>query len=228
MNTLKDPRTDLGTLLDRDALAEAERFTGQSYKEDSLTANIGLVNHIWLVEDRKRALEAAGDTAYSMRHNDYTRVLSDVLGFTRVLEEPFKGRENTEELFQIWWHPDGLLLKTDTFTWEHKQERDRNSATVYYNWRPNADFDYQKHWRILSSYHWTDDIIVGNHDACEGLVYRLSELRKYGDFLPKWRERPWLWLLHHQDDSGSYQEINRRRISLLPQEIQDAIGSDLI
>jgi hypothetical protein len=53
----------------------------------------------------------------------------------------------------------------------------------------------------------------------------IDKLKRNGEFLPKWVERPFLWLLHHGDTQGEYDydEINEERISKLPKHVIDAI-----
>ena len=63
---------------------------------------------------------------------------------------------------------------------------------------------------------------VGDHDAREGIKNTISHMLECGVFLREWKSQPFLWILHHMDtksDSYDYKSINKRRMSLLPEEV---------
>jgi len=66
----------------------------------------------------------------------------------------------------------------------------------------------------------------GDHDAREALVFNISQLEKNGEFLNKWVEAPFLWLLHHGDTKLSeydFEEINKERLTRFPDEVYECI-----
>lgn len=68
----------------------------------------------------------------------------------------------------------------------------------------------------------------GHHDCREAIKHNINSLAEDGDFLPVWKEAPFLWLIHHgeRENDVNYKEINDRKIALLPQDIQDIIKGD--
>lgn len=213
----------ISELLRFDPLAAAEGVTGKSYKEDQGTMAIGFAMHLQHNERKRAALEAARDTHFSMPYAEACAVY-ERLGFEKVLTVPFEGRYVPEEM-TLWWSPEGLLLRSETFSFDGERERGLNSSTVYYNL---AIENREGLWSVTSSGSMREGgIWVGDHDAREGLAAKLDGLRSVGSFLPKWRARPWLWLLTYvdTDDKGyDHGAINEERIAALPQYVRDAIG----
>ena len=69
-------------------------------------------------------------------------------------------------------------------------------------------------------------IWCGNHDAREAIKHKINGLAENGVFLKKWKEQPFLWLLHHgdtKDEKYDYNALNAKRISKLPLDIQEII-----
>lgn len=217
---------DLDRLMRFDPLDTAERITG---REGDAAMGLGMLL-AWAHGDAKRwMLEQRDDTQLTNRVDRYLRICAD-LGFEHVLELPFTGRswsgeEPPQEHLHILAHRDGMLLKFDTFG-----TRDVNGASVYYNWRPR---DLSVGWDCTSSgsYHELDrenntGIWAGDHDAREALRRKIQRLRDNGEFLPRWRHRPFLWLLHHMDTKASdydHEAINQERIALLPAWVREMI-----
>jgi len=220
--TVSDAR--LKRLLDFDGLAAAEDILGgENY--DAVTAAGWL-----LMRDNMSIKEAAlierDDTLMDNTIERYQRIVGE-MGFEPVLELSFQKRAKPEKQF-IYARRDGLLLSVDTFTWEHEEEPGINGGKVYYNWVPATD-DY---YRYTSSGSWLvgpDNELIcycGDHDAREALRFKMESLEKHGSFLPKWRKRPFLWLLNHgdtEDAAYDYVALNAARIALLPQWVQDMI-----
>lgn len=70
---------------------------------------------------------------------------------------------------------------------------------------------------------------VGDHDCREALKMNITYMIENGKFLTKWKERPFLWLLHYGDKEVKgydYQKINEERIAMLPDYVRDAITPD--
>lgn len=100
----------LTKLLSYDPLDNAEHITGKSYKTDERTMAIGFIDHLRATQERRETLELLDDTAFSNTVERYTRIITEE-GFERVLEIPFTDERGKPESFQVWFHPDGLLLK---------------------------------------------------------------------------------------------------------------------
>lgn len=219
---------ELDRLLKFDPLDTAERMLG---RDDPNSLNLGLALHINHTQRKREALAALGDTTFSNRVDRYQEILA-LMGFELALELPFvaqgygNGDPDREERYFIYAHRDGLLLCFDTYCGNMV-----NGATVYYNWIPHSTTD---RWGYTSSGrfegyvdHLNPGVWCGDHDAREALRHKIQGLRSAGSLLPKWRNRPWLWLLHYQDTKEpgyDHKAINESRIRLCPQWVQDMIG----
>lgn len=213
----------IADLLAYDALSEAERITGESYKNDESTSAIGFGLHLMHARDKEAALAEAHDSHFRMDLADILALFAD-LGFEEVLCDDFKGTARNDEpapaeTFRILWHADGLLATVESYgTTGH------NMSKVYYNLKVTDETNL---WSRTSSGHFADGVWVGDHDAREGIRTKLSRLREVGDFLPVWVERPFLWLVNYAEtkrDGYDYAAINKDRISRLPENLRKAIG----
>lgn len=217
------PMTEIHKLLARDALADAEVFTGQSYKEDKETASLGFGLHMLYAAEKESALQEAKDSYFNMDLAETLALYAD-MGFTEILCDEFKGTAYSGELaptetFRILWHTDGLLATVESY-----QGTRRNSTKVYYNLDVADRGDL---WSRISSGGLADgDVWVGDHDAREGIRTNLARLSEVGTFLPTWVERPFLWLVTYAESKGDYdyKAINAERISRLPESVQAAIA----
>jgi len=206
--------SELNELLNFDSIAEAERLAGTSYKESDAVTWLGL----GLMQEKNKRLNAIlserKDSLFSNTLTYYEMVIAEE-GFVKVLELPIVG---TEDTFFIYWHPDGILLKFDSYN-----GRSVNGGNFYYNWKPNENAD----WSVLSSHSGrVDGIIAGDHDCREAIRYHIQRLREEGTFLNPWVKRPFLWLLHYMDtktEGYDYKSITAERIAMLPEYVQSAI-----
>lgn len=208
----------IGDLLRFDPLAEAERITGNEYKDDAETTHVGMALAMLNGEAKDRALTETDDTRWSLDFAG-TVALWKRLGFAVVYERPFKG---SDETFLVLWHPDGILGTIESYHGDRV-----NTQKVYYNVRP-VGTEYLP-WGVISSGRYTDGVWVGDHDAREGLRFNLDQLRAHGDFLPVWVERPFLWLLTYEDskvDGYDYKAINADIIEQFPENVRSAIAGE--
>jgi len=209
-------------ILERDALDETEKMTGSSYKDSPFTQQMAFLNHLEAVADREAAMLLTGDTAFSSPV-DYYLAVAESIGFKTALEFPFSVKSDwdpaprNETLYVMW--REGILLVFDTYG------KNVNGGHFYYNWVG----DRAKNIGVTSSGGYAKDGVtwVGSHDCREGLKFHIRQLEKAGRFLPKWIERPFLWLLHHGDTANGkpydYEKINSERIAMLPSEVREAI-----
>lgn len=216
---------EIDKLLSYDALGEAEKCTGKSYKEDEGTVALGMFGMMVNHQRREQLLTEAGDTTFSMDTDPYfTLVLEE--GFHCLRTIPFKDpHDGGDETMFIMWHPDdGLLLVWDTY---HGK---RNRADIYFNWTGRE----RGLWPIRASGCWTGDFDnkaapltwVGHFDAREALLHHLTWFRANGVFLKQWMKRPFLWLLHYGDTHSKeydHEAINAERIASLPAGVQQSL-----
>lgn len=95
----------LKNLLNYDPLAEAEKMTGESYKESDATTWLG----IGLLQENRKAKEALlrekDDSLFQNKLEDYVRIITNE-GFEKVLEIPFEYSDREEvrsETFFVYW-----------------------------------------------------------------------------------------------------------------------------
>lgn len=88
----------------------------------------------------------------------------------------------------------------------------------------------QKEWSIRNKQYCIDNnlraIWVGYHDCREAIKNNINLMLKNGVFLKEWKKQPFLWLLHHGDtkvEGYSYEEINQKRLNLLPDYVKKCI-----
>jgi hypothetical protein len=235
---------DIIKLLYNDPLANAEKITGKSYKDDETTSNLGFLMGIHENMVKDKTLKAIGDTVFSMDWLAYCEMI-ETFGFGLMINDlsPDGG-----ESLRIYYHEkDGILLCTDSF------QGNRNAANAYYNWRPNLkpkeEWADPKVAELVNFYQatssggmyfpekdgestddpkWEDIVWAGNHDAREGIAFKLKQLREYGKFIPVWTRQPSLWLLGHweTDDKSKYEKIRDDRINRLPTWVQDNIKGE--
>jgi hypothetical protein len=176
----------------------------------------------------------AKDTTYGMKLEPYLKFVKQE-GFEELLRIPFDGMSGYKEMFFIFFHwKEGILLKFDTFSGNGV-----NGGNFCYNWKPKPEFANEDkdgnlpYFKYLSTAHVVhqeagrETIVCGNHDCREDLCKNLRNLRKYGDFVSPWIERPFLWLLHYMDvkkPGYNYNALNAERIKLLPEDVQKLLG----
>ena len=206
-------------LLAFDPLSAAEDATGKSWQESGETSDFGVALHMLHNRRKEEALRSVRDTTFSCDLDYYLSVVEDE-GFEEVLSIPFESTSSGHpEKFMVFFkRSEGVLLKFDTY---RLSKPGVNGGSFYYNVRPFASG-----WAhgVTSSGCFEDGIWVGSHDCREALRHHMQRLREWGEFITPWAKRPFLWLLHHEDDSDHYDEINAERIAMLPEHVRDAIA----
>lgn len=220
--------SDIDRLLSVDPLADAERVTGKSYKEDKGTMALGFLMHLDHSAKKDAALKQADDSWFSM---DLAQTLSlyDDMGFEEVLCDTFAGRTYEDEptateTYRILWHPKGILATVESY-----RGAGRNAAKIYYNVDITGSTDWHHATSSGSIARSVTDrkVWVGDHDAREGVRRAIERLGEVGEFLPVWVKRPFLWFLTYTDTDEvgyDYAAITEERTSRLPQHVQQAIA----
>lgn len=211
-------------LLSFDALAEAEKVTGKSYKDDKGTEALGMMMHIRHNERKEEALKGLGDTTFS-RDMPWMRNFLSEQGFNAIhthkfaVEDMFT-EEELNETVEYFWHPEGIL-----FVLESYHETDMNTCKAYFNWKANADSNT---WPDGISGGFENGVLIADKDGREGFAHFLKKMRAGGSFLPKWEKLGFIWLLSYADSKVGgydYNAINAARLAHFPQHVKDAMGA---
>jgi len=219
-------KTILRELLKYDALAEAEKISGKSYKEDDGVSFLAMALMRENNETKGELLDLNDDTKLNNKLDKYLRITKEE-GFEIVLKEDFVYEGQSDALYVLWNDEDGILLKFDTY-WSD----DVNGGSFYYNWIPN-ELDNSS-WRgtITESGGFADkrgEVWAGHHDCREALRLHLHGLREKGTFVKPWVKNQFLWLLHYadtKDKNYNYHAINAQRIAKLPENVQKCICAE--
>lgn len=219
---------EFDNMLNLDPLLEAEKITGQSYKDDEETLSLGMLLHMAKSKQVREELSLRNDTHFGISWTDALAIYED-LGFVEVFSEEFvdkgfykKDPEKTE-VFKVFWR-NGFLLTAESYS----KQTTLNSSNLYYNWIPNDEKSAYHH---TSSGHYdknSDEVLVwsGDHDAREGLRNIISNLESNGEILDQWQFVPWLWFLNFsvtKEENYDYRTENTRVISHFPAEVQGNI-----
>ena len=134
-------------MLNFDALQEAEKITGESYKKDGATESLGFGMHILHSQQKEAMLKSLGDSTFNNTEENYLKIVESI-GFESLLVQPFKNRGGIEERFHILWNKElSILMSFDTHTWgddgswakagKEVPPPSVNGGKIYYNWSPN-------------------------------------------------------------------------------------------
>ncbi len=213
--------TDVAKLLAFDPLDTAETMTGQTVEGGGLTFGLGLA---FLQEKARRvkaAMQERGDIWDGCPLAHYLDVVAR-FGFELLLEDPFTV-DGRAEKFLVLGHSDGLLLSFDTY-----DSNRVNGGNVYYNWRPSpaaTRYEYTSSGGFVGPDY---EVWSGHHDCREALIFNLEQLRANGEFLPQWKARPFLWLVHYgetREKGCDHASINEERIARFPDWARKMVGS---
>lgn len=219
---MRESDDTLAKVLHFDALDAAETITGQRVENGASAFGLGLGLIHAKARLKEQMLRDRDDVWGGCPLEAYIACI-EANGYVRCIEEEFAGHYEDERLF-VYAHPDGLLLKFDTYSGKRV-----NGGSVYYNWRPREGADY---WELISSGSFAEPdfkVWTGDHDAREALIFNIGRLRENGDLVAPWVKRPFVWLLHYMDtevEGYDSDAINADRISRLPEWVQEFIGGE--
>lgn len=213
---------EVRNIIQRDALAEAEKHTGQSYKNDPETMALGFYSHLDLVQLKKQVLSEIGDTHWGLDLEEHLKVWLKE-GFRIIYKEAFVGvsYEYAETLFILWHSEKGILGFIETYN-----KTRVNKSNIYYNVKLNSLDSYS--WRYTSSHTGISDdlVLAGSHDTREGLLVAIDGLEKMGTFMPVWTKPYWYSFATYsewKDTKLDYKAVTADRVMKLPIEVQNAI-----
>ena len=219
---------NLSRVMRQDALADAERITGESYKDSESTMLLGLGLHIRNNQARRAMLVDAGDVHHSMPLDQYEACVGR-MGFERVLCLPFvddRYGERVENSLRIYWNARiSSLLHLDTYY----GDRSVNGGNWHYAWKPN---DGANRYDCTSSGSFTKEgIWFGDHDCREGIGLAIRQFESNGAFVKQWPKSYRLpWLAHYLDwktnsydwraNSAHVNRVSAERWLMLPEGIR--------
>jgi len=211
--------------LEFDPVAEAEKKLGQN----SAASNLAIAMVVGNGQSKEDLASVLGDTHLSCSYDDFLAVVY-TLGFEKIYTEPFTSSYGDNEVLDVFWHRDGLLL-----TGESYNSKRLNSSHVYYNWEPNDRMarrpTHQSGGYIIDPSTRMPDplrpVIAGYYDGREFLSLHIKQLRQQGKLLAKWFEAPFVWLLNYDETKDSdydYKAINALKVSKFPLHVRASTG----
>lgn len=210
-------KQDIEKALSFDSIAEAERVTGKSYKEDSSVVWLGMALGRHQAQERGALLHLSDDTnSWSQSARKWFECV-ERMGFVPIYEEPIP---DTPDKIRIFWR-DGVLLFSETY-----EERSINSAKAYFNYKGPRDAMFKCSNGFACEDEDGSEIWEGSYDARDGLKFALNKMSEAGQILPEWRKAPFLWLLSYMDAKQlgyDYKAITASRVTKLPAHVQKAI-----
>jgi hypothetical protein len=159
-------------------------------------------------------------------------------GFEKVLELPFIGDEDRNEMFYVYFHKKyGILLTFDTFSGDHI-----NGGHYYYQWKPALGLTsytslHSGGWKQIND-EW---IWEGYGDCREYMVADIHVLSGQGEFITPWIKHDGIFKPnfthygdHHKEsliswDAGyeAYKKASKEkapeRMNMLPDYVKEAI-----
>ena len=202
-----------------DPLQLAEEMTGKSYKVSKETESLGFALHVINDQVKQQLLREDDDTYFGQPLLDYMGIVES-LGFKQVYAKTIP---DTKDVNYIYWHPDGLLLKFDSYCGNQI-----NGGKFYFNLKIRSYKEFYEASLPMSHEAIGEELVVaGDMDCREGLKHYILELRKVGEFLNPWVKDVWMWLLSYADTNDpnyNYHTINREIVSCLPKEVQESIA----
>lgn len=218
----------LKEILSFDPLSQAERISGNNYKEDESTMMMGFMMDMIHEENKEATLKSLDDTTFNNDLNNYIRIIESE-GFQKIFEVEFYNElsKKNEKMFVYFQKGNGILLNFNTF-WGQKSV---NGGKFYYNWKPNS---IDVAWGITSGGSYQKDnnnelVWIGNHDCREALRFHIRQLKNNGQFITPWIKIPFYWLIHHGDNRDdqypfdSCKQITKERIDMFPEWVKKMI-----
>ena len=212
--------------LDFDPVTAAEDVMGMSYKDDptGMVSGLGLMAHMAISDTKQKLLFESDDSHFGISIRDFIGLVGR-LGFREVFSENIP---ETEDRLYLYWR-DGLLLRFESYWGDSPGiETSVNSASLYFNYAGPYQALHQCSRGMAQGEEDPENCVwVGNRDVREGLRWFLSQAEKHGQFLKKWKEAPFLWLLNYQEpkqEGHDCEAINSRKICSLPRDVQEAMG----
>jgi hypothetical protein len=210
---------ELEEALSFDPLAEAERLTGQSYKENDAVGWLGMGIMQEHSKIKEGLLKESDDTCFSNSLHEQIQVIEN-LGFRLLACEDIPG---TGDKWRIFWRP-GILLFCDSYSGDSTL----NDGKAYFSYKGPRNAMKRCSNGFAGELNG-EEVWYGSVDVREGLRHCLESMEASGEFLEEWIDRPFLWLLSYgdtKDEGYDHKVITAKRILTLPDEVIYAISGD--
>lgn len=212
----------LARLLSFDCLAEAERMTGKSYKENEAVVGLGMALNMDVSKQKEQILKSSFDTTFDSKLSYYLEVMSD-LGFQEAYHREFQGSCEKPDHHYVMFQPElGILLNFDTYFGDSV-----NGGKYYYNLEANRDPEgkiISIPFQTTSSGCMRDGIWAGDHDCREAVRFKINRLKLHGTFLKSWKKKPYISLTNYMDWNKKGSDYKSEDVfSKLPLNVQKAI-----
>lgn len=215
---------NLKELLNFDGLYEAEKLTGESYKNDHVTERLGMSLVIGNARMKQKILEEQKDSNRNTTAKEMISYMEE-LGFTKLHSKTkeYDDRGELEKVTQYYyWHYEKYVLAVfETYPdYQNPGEYRINSGTMYYAIKA----PWEKLNGVLSSGGYDSDNGVwnGDHDIREAFKYKFNSLDEAGEFVP-WTKENFIWLITYaetKDKNYNSSEINAEVLSHFPEEVK--------
>jgi hypothetical protein len=205
-----------------------EQHAMQMLRRDPMTEANDDVRHaigiqLALSADKEDVFSVLGDTHSRITYAECVNMLQQ-RGFEKIFTETHGERNDN---YEIWWHPDGLLLTSESYgLWTTEEHGSRvNMIHVYFNWQPGSR--EVAYYSRSSGGYVNDQTWSGYIDGREGMFTQLDAIRAGGPILQKWVEAPFLWLLNYSEPrvpGYDYKAINARKLAMFPETVRSLIN----
>jgi hypothetical protein len=204
--------------LNYDAISEAEKKSGVSYKESDAVGWMALRDLLSRNREKREMQNQANDTTFGMSMESYLDNLKD-FGFEIIYSKEFPSDNCEKDIHYILFHKEyGVLVNTDTYGVS------RNSATAVFNFKITG----VENWNNLRHVGLSGCIDCHtSFDARESIRLKINSCLQNGKFTKEWDKKPSLWLLNHKDSGNNHKEISKNIISQFPDDIKVMIENAL-
>lgn len=231
---------DLEELLSYDPISDTEQRVGKHHecfsRADSLLA-LSLASIYG--KERTKILKENKDTYFSMSWDYLIDILKDN-GFKLGTEWSFIDDQwdtVTNEKAVIYYCDDGIVIYAESFD----NGKTVNSGRCYYELEKKesvSDSDFYS--LIKTGCGYGGNRLENEIDIREGLFFHLNKAALFGNFVNKWENRRYLWILDYMESHTKishdakyevyrkqYSQITNEHISKCPKELQDIVECSL-
>lgn len=172
------------------------------------------------------------DEIFILWHKEYSILL---------VFDTYNGNRNGGHFYYN-WSPFNSYIKTSTESggyigFNFKEDFSEQIEYPLKNEKPNYDkiSDWKEYCKKIDDFNKKENewrlenklrsVWVGNHDCREAIKNNISLLLKEGEFLKKWKSKPFMWLVSHSNyEKHNYEIVTNERLNKLPDYVKECIG----